>query len=194
MHLDNKKNVLFAVLIFSCILVACTKNVYLRKINGYLNSSTVTDKEKYMSETYHSYFMIKKGPGEDKKAALESFQNWDGPLHPDIKIINSKGNGLNWMVYFNEKNEFAKLIDFPGWRGSMSFQFNSEGLITETLYVPDSLNPSYKLWLSPALVWLRTNMPEELNTVYKDGKLIQNEQSARKWVQLLKIWKSQKHI
>ena len=38
-----------------------------------------------MAENYHSFFMEKKGSGEDKEAALESFKNWMGLLHPGCK-------------------------------------------------------------------------------------------------------------
>jgi hypothetical protein len=74
----------------------------------------------------------------------------------------------------------------------MSITFNTKGLILETIYIPDSTNPSYKSWLQPALDWLEKNMPGELNTVYHDKRLVKNEVAANKWKVLLKTWRDRK--
>ena len=142
-----------------------------------------------MSEDYHSFFIEKKGEGKDKKAALSSFLNWDAPLHPDIIILNYSVNGDEWRVEFNEQNDFSKLIGFPGWKGTEMIRFNSEKMIDEMIYIPDDTNPNYKKWLQPAVEWLKKNKPGELNEVYKDGKLIQTSETAKKWVSLLQLWR-----
>jgi hypothetical protein len=59
-----------------------------------------------MAEDYRSFFMEKKGEGENKKQALQSFLNWDAPLHPDVHILNYTANGRTWKVEFNEQNDF----------------------------------------------------------------------------------------
>lgn len=142
-----------------------------------------------MAEDYRSFFMEKKGEGEDKKQALQSFLNWDAPLHPDVDILNYEMDGDTWKVEFNEQNDFSKLIGFPGWKATESITFNSKNLIEQVVYIPDPTNPSYKKWLLPAVDWLKINMPDSLATVYQNNKLIQNEESAKKWVRLLKQWK-----
>ena len=184
------KRVLFFFLGIVCF-ASCTKRVYLKKIDSYLNASSVAVKSKYMSEDYQSFFMEKKGAGEGKEAALQSFQNWDGPLNPDVKILAYAGKDGYWVIKFKEQNDFSKLIGFPGWKGSMIIRFNANDLIGETIYVPDPANPSYKPWLQPALDWLEKNFPEELKTVYENKKLVKNEISAHKWKFLLKKWKDQ---
>ena len=99
-----------------------------------------------MSENYRSFFMKKDGEGKDKKTALKDFTNWDGQLHPDVKILRHTSNDSTWFVHFNEQNDFSKLIGYPGWKGSMSITFDTAGLIRETIYFPDSTNPPYKKW------------------------------------------------
>ena len=170
----------------------CTNSKYLKKINFYLNASTVEDKSKYMAEDFHSHFMNKDNPGKNKSEALTSFESWDGPLHPDIKIINYTFHDSIWNVTFNEQNDFSKPIGFPGWKGTTTFVLNANGLIKETLYVPDSTNLSYKPFLKPALDWLQKNIPDELSEVYQNNKLVQTEATAIKWRTLLQEWKSQK--
>ena len=171
----------------------CTRNDFLDKINSYLNASTVDEKSKYMAAGFRSFFITKQGTGKSKLEALQSFQNWDGPLHPDIKIINYSFHDSVWQVTFNEQNDFSKPIGYPGWKGTTTFTFNAEGLIEEAIYFPDSANLSYKPFLQPALDWLQKNMPGELNEVYQDNKLVQTEATAKKWRLLLQQWQSQKN-
>lgn len=171
----------------------CTNNDHLNKIDFYLNASTVAEKSKYMADNFHSFFMTKEGTGENKSEALASFQHWDGPLHPDIKILQYSFHDSIWEVTFNEQNDFSKPLGFPGWKGTTTFTFNSDGLIEETLYVPDSTNLSYKPFLQPALDWLTKNTPGALSEVYQNNKLVQTETTANKWRLLLQKWQSQKN-
>jgi len=170
-------------------VVSCTNKIYRQRIESYLNASTVDTKANYMADDYRSYFEEKKGDGKDKQAALKSFSNWDAPMHPDIEILSCVSNGNTWTVHFNERNDFAKLIGFPGWKATSRLTFNSKRLITESIYIPDSSNPSYKPYLRPVLDWLQQNMPAELNEVYKDNKLVQTEESAKKWILILQTWR-----
>ena len=68
---------------------------------------------KFMADDFHSYFIEKKGTGKNKNASLQSFQNWDAPLHPQINIFKYKHYKNVYTVMFNEQNDFSKLIDFP---------------------------------------------------------------------------------
>ena len=172
---------------------SCENRSYLNKIKTYLNASTITEKSKCMAENYHSFFISKKQDGKNKSQALQSFQNWDAPMHPNIKILSYSFHDSVWTVEFNEQNDFSKPIGFPGWKGTITFVFNSKDLIQETIYVPDSTNLSYKPYLQPALDWLRINKPAELSEVYQNDKLVQTEASANKWRLLLKEWQVQKN-
>jgi pimeloyl-ACP methyl ester carboxylesterase len=165
--------------------------VYMHVINSFLNASTVQSRSKYMSEGFRSFFADKKGAGKDKATALRSFMDWDGPLHPDIKITNYRIDGNDCMVFFNEKNDFTKHIGYPGWKGSAEFIMDDQMKIKEYTYFPDGSNPPYKPYLQPALEWLKINKPEELNEVYQNEKLIQTNRSAHQWITLLSIWKKQ---
>jgi hypothetical protein len=59
------------------------------------------------------------------------------------------------------------------------------------IYIPGDRNPDYKRWLQPAVDWLQGNRPNELNEVYKDGKLIQTSETAKKWLSLLQLWQKE---
>ena len=146
-----------------------------------------------MAENYHSFFISRKEAGRNKSETLLSFKNWDGQLHPDITIINYSFHDSVWEVKFNEQNDFSKAISFPGWKATETFIFNSNNLIQETIYLPDSTNLSYKTFLQPALNWLQQNMPDELSKVYQNGKLIQTETTANKWKMLLNEWQARRN-
>ena len=190
----SSMKIVLSLVFLLMILVSCTSNVHLRRIKVYLNAYTVDTKEKYMAEEYRSFFMEKKGEGENKNEALKSFLGWDAPLHPDIHILNYTPDGNMWQVEFNEQNDFSKLIGFPGWKGTEMIRFNTKRMIDEMIYIPDDSNPNYKTWLQPAVDWLQKNKPTELNDVYKDGKLIRTSETAKKWVLLLQLWRKEMNV
>jgi len=172
-------------------IISCTNKAYFHRIETYLNTHTLEMKGKYMAEDYHSFFIEKNGAGENKSQALQSFLEWDAPLHPDVHILNYTTSGNTWKVEFNEQNDFSKLINFPGWKGTEMIRFNSEQTIDEMIYIPDDRNPNYKKWLQPAVDWLQKNNPNELDQVYRDGKLIRTAETAKKWVSLLQSWRKE---
>lgn len=178
------------MLAFICFtVISCAKKIYVARIDHFLNATSVETKSKLMAENYRSYFEEKKGEGKNKQDALRSFSNWDAPMHPDVEILKYSANGKRWTVHFNEKNDFAKLIGYPGWKGTAQLTFNSQKLIREFIYIPDSSNLSYAPYLQPALDWLQQNMPDQLQQVYKDKRLIRTEESAKKWIGLLSAWR-----
>ena len=155
-----------------------------------MNASNPEQKSKYMADGFRSYFFENgKGDGKDREQVLNSLMKWDGPMHPDIPIQKYARSGDTFTVYFIEKNDFTKLIGYPGWKGKAEFVFDSKKMIREYVYYPDSTNTSYKPYLKPAITWLQQNKPAELGEVYQNGKLIQNEEAARQWIRLLNEWK-----
>ncbi|HMG67997.1 MAG TPA: hypothetical protein VK588_09930 [Chitinophagaceae bacterium] len=178
--------------IISLLLISflsCTNRIYLHRIKGYFNSDNIKSRGRWLSEDCHSYFIEKKGDGEDKVSALNSFLNWDAPLHPDLRILNYTVKGNICTIEFNEQNDFSKLIQYPGWKGTEIIRFNSKKLIDQVIYIPANDNPDYKTWLKPAVDWLQNKYPDEIIEIYKGGKLIKNPVTARKWVLLLQRWR-----
>jgi hypothetical protein len=175
-----------------CLLYSCTQKTYLKRSLSYLNASDESTKSRYMGPGFRSYFAEnEKDSGKNKEQVLHSFMSWDGPMHPDIKMLHHSIHGRTCTVDFLEQNDFSKLIGFPGWKGRAVFVFTSKKYIQRYTYFPDSTNPPYKPYLEPALDWLEKNKPEELKLVYQNKKLVQNQNSAKLWVQLLKQWREQ---
>ena len=154
-----------------------------------MNAHSIAKKSKYIANSYRAYFQIKDGDYENKELSLKNFVNWDCPMRPDIKISNCYNEDSIWFVTFNETNDFAKLIGYPGWKAKMQIIFNPKDLIEETIYISDSTNLPYKPFLLPAIEWLKEKMPDELNKVYQDNKLVKTKEAAKRWKKLLKLWK-----
>jgi hypothetical protein len=56
-----------------CVL-SCTKKIYLKKIDSYLNASSVVVKSKYMADDYHSFFMERKAKVRGKPPLYNHFK------------------------------------------------------------------------------------------------------------------------
>ena len=181
----------YIVILFCCTLVSCGNKIYLHRIKTYLSASTRESKGRFLSDDFQSFFLEWKGEGKNKTTALQSFLNWDAPLHPDVSVTSYKAHANTWTVQFVEQNDFSKLIGFPGWKGTETIIFNGKKKIREVLYVPDEDNPPYKKWLQPAVDWLQQNKSTELSELYKGGKLIQTPEAASKWVELLQLWRKE---
>jgi len=97
--------VFFAITIF---VTSCSLKNYLQKIEEYSNASTVNDKEKFMADNYHSFFMEAKGTGEDKMLLYNHFKT--GMLRCIRKLTssviplikkNGQSNSMNKMIFQN---------------------------------------------------------------------------------------------
>jgi hypothetical protein len=75
----------------------------LKKIDSYLNASTAETKAVYMSENYHSFFMEKKGEGDDKITSLNDLKlgtaNWL-PMLQYLIIVRREIHG--WFTLMNK--------------------------------------------------------------------------------------------
>jgi hypothetical protein len=162
---------------------------YLKTINATLKCKTIDQLLTFYAEDYRFYFIRKEGEGTSKAKAVKGLE-WDYALHPDLSLLEvvSQDKG-EVVVRFHEENDFTKLLGFPGWDANMKYTFDEKGLIREKIYYPNTTAPDYVNYFKPAVEWLKENKPTELNEVYKDKKLIQNAESAKKWVELLKEWR-----
>ncbi|HYF29622.1 MAG TPA: hypothetical protein VD993_00735 [Chitinophagaceae bacterium] len=188
-----KQNILLVLgCVFCCILlvISCRYPTYRHKVGQYLNADDSVSKVKYMANNYRSYFKLREGTGKNREESLKGFKNWDGALNPDVKITSFSRVKDTVTVHFVEQNDFSKLIDYPGWRGTEVITFDNSGLITEMIYIPDTTNPPYRSWLAPALDWLQQHEPDSLALVYKDNRLVQTEYTAKLWTRLLKRWRA----
>jgi hypothetical protein len=174
------------------IATALPNETRLANLRAFLNAPSAEARGKLMADDYHFYFNEKKGDGDSKEKSLASYDNWDGPLHPDIKIRDYRVEDDVWNISIIELNDFAKLIGYPGWKATETVTFDDAHLVREVIYVPDEGSPDYKKYLQPAVDWLEANKPAELKKVYDldNKRLIQTNASAKKWVELLTAWKA----
>jgi hypothetical protein len=183
--------VLAFTVLSAAVAAALPDQIRLGNLKAFLNAPSAEARGKLMAGDYHFYFNERKGDGDSKEKSLSSYDNWDGPLHPDIKIRDYRIESDVWTISIIELNDFAKLIGFPGWKATETVTFDADNLVREVIYVPIESGKDYKEYLKPAVVWLEANRPDELKQVYDLDKkrLIQTNASAKKWVELLTEWR-----
>jgi hypothetical protein len=172
------------------VATALPNETRLVNLRAFLNAPSAEARGKLMADDYHFYFSERTGDGGSKEKSLASYDNWDGPLHPDVKIRDYRVEGDVWTISVIELNDFAKLIGYPGWKATETITFDDANLIREVIYVPVE-SGNYKSYLAPALDWLEENRPDELKQVYDldRARLIQSNASATQWVELLTEWR-----
>ena len=181
---------ILSVAVATVFATALPNETRLVNLRAFLNAPDAKTRGTFMAGDYHFYFNAKEGDGGSKEKSLASYDNWDGPLHPDIKIRDYRVEGDVWTISTIELNDFAKLIGYPGWKATETITFDDANLVREVIYVPVE-SGNYKTYLQPALEWLKDNEPDALLQVYDvdNDRLIKTTASAIKWVELLKEWR-----
>src|SRR4051812_25592485 len=100
------------------------KSSYRNVVRRDLKAHDAVAMAKGLDENFRSFFIEKKGPGKSKSEYIASLGNWDIPLHADFEILSMKVSGNVVTVHVNERNDFAKGIDFPGWKATIKYTIN----------------------------------------------------------------------
>ncbi len=127
--------------------------------------------------------------GEGTPIAASPWRAWDDELHVHRAIGSARIEANKVVVISSEINDFARLIDFPGWRATTTYWFNADGRITEKLYEPIDVKPSMRECFAPALDWARQHKAEELKAIYPDEQFAPTAESAKRWRDLLVEWR-----
>ncbi|HJQ38668.1 MAG TPA: hypothetical protein VKB93_16145 [Thermoanaerobaculia bacterium] len=124
--------------------------------------------------------------GEFRKTA-SAMLRWDFALHPTHRIETMNVRDDTAIVRAHETNDFARLLDFPGWTAVRTFRVH-DGRIVEERYEPVPDQPKWQPYLDQALPWLRAHRAEMLARAYPDGQL--NREAAGDWVAMLMDWRA----
>lgn len=112
---------------------------------------------------------------------------WDYALRPAHTIESLEVRDHTAILRAHETNDFARLLDFPGWTAVRTFQVH-EGRIVSSTYTPAPNSPNWRPYLEKALPWLRAHRAETLARAYPNGSL--NRQAAADWVAMLSDWRA----
>jgi len=159
-----------------------------RTLRRYYKAGSLEEATAELSDDYRLWFEEKSGEGIGLEEATVLL-SWDHELNPRHQIIAMERRGDVIVVRGHEINDFARLINHPGWRSVSTFRFDEDHKIAEQVYVPDEDQPDMSIFLDPPVEWLRANRPEALAEVYPDDRLVLNAENARAWVDLLREWR-----
>lgn len=119
-------------------------------------------------------------------------EQWDAALNRATTIKSLHSRGVTAVAEVHETNDFARLIDHPGWDATMIFKYDDHthgGLISDVLYLPDPQTPSWRPYLEPALPYLRQNHADKLARFFPNDQIVYTAESARAWKSMLTAWR-----
>ncbi|HEX7831585.1 MAG TPA: hypothetical protein VF787_18160 [Thermoanaerobaculia bacterium] len=123
------------------------------------------------------------------KARTATSLAWDFALDPEYRIDALNASGDTVTVRHHETNDFARLLGFPGWDATSTF-IVSGGLIVSQKYQPVPNQPAWQPYLDKALPWLNEHFPTAMARLYVNGKIVQSDEAAREWVEVLRAWRN----
>lgn len=159
-------------------------------VKGYLEAANGHDTGGALDHLHDEFeLQFVKGPTLDK-AAIGRAMGWDIGTEGvrSWRIVSETGDEV--VVEGEETNQFLQLLGSEPLKFRSEFRVDDQGLIMSQRYEVEWLSPSVEESLKPAIAWADVHAPEELAEVYPDGKLVYTEAMGRRWVALLKAWRS----
>jgi len=127
--------------------------------------------------------------GEGILLSEGGWREWDREMHAAHTIERSSMSGRSVLVISHEISDFARLVEFPGWRAFVAYDFNADGIVTAVLYQPMPITPSMNECFKPALEWVRHTHAEDLKAIYPKDQFAPSAETARRWRELLIEWR-----
>lgn len=136
-------------------------------------------------------------PGENPitgKRALRQLLEWDSVLHAELEMegIFQKGDTI-FVDTIVERSRFFKAMGIS----EIYYQSGTKivlknGLISQTYPAKFHQKSIEKIseQFSKVKQWLERNQPDLLNHLMPEGKIIQNAQTAKIWLEVLEKWQS----
>jgi len=124
------------------------------------------------------------------KNGLVDVLGWDKGVNGKVsheKLV-TKGDSIAGL--FTERNDFLKLIGIEELKATITYRFDVSGKIVKQTYTPLPGQPSFQDKMQACIEWARTNRPQELKAIYPQNQMQFNEEMAKRWVILLKEWKT----
>lgn len=165
---------------------------YKQTLDAYLAARQAGDVElagRHLSPDARIWFDVKTGPGRPK-SLTGGWGAWDIEMNAvntyDEVVITDDSISAT----FHERNDFSRLIGFPGWRSRSTFWFDEQGRIVEQLYVPLPQHPPQRVCFEAPLQWARLHRADELEVIYPNDRFEPSAESGRRWRALLIEWRN----
>ena len=129
------------------------------------------------------------GPSLDK-AGLAKALGWDTGTEGSLEwqIVSEGPRDVTFEGH--ETNQFLSLIGVDPLEFRSRFEVDDEGRIQKQVHATDWSGVSIPDALAPAIEWATEHAPAELEGAYPNGAMVYSEESGRRWVALLRRWRS----
>lgn len=178
-----------AVACAAFVLASCATLRAPDAVDRYLHARSLEEASEALAPNYRLYFGDRGGAGVSRADALQMLQ-WDYALHAEHHIDEVQPGRKGVTVRVHEDNDFSKLLGFPGWDATSTFELDERGLIVSQTYVPKANQPDWRPYLEAPLAWIRVHRPDALNRIYPNGQLAHSPEAAREWVEVLTAWRA----
>ncbi len=157
-------------------------------VRAFLDASSLEEAMSHLAADYRLWFDRREGDGIPREQA-RIMLGWDFELNPS-HVVSEWTHHADGSISIeaHEENDFARLLEFPGWNATQTFWFDEAGLIRSQLYEPVAEQTSYESYLERALPWLRRERAQTLERVYDEGIRAFDADSARDWKDMLEDW------
>ena len=109
---------------------------------------------------------------------------WNGSYKYDSVIFDKSERSVTGK--FNETTDFLKQIGMPeGFSAVVTFWFDEDYRVTETLYAWDSNNQSMHDKIKPLVEWAQVNDSATINRIYLKDGFKPSTENATHWKRLL---------
>lgn len=169
-----------------------TTHPHQRTLDAYLAARQAGDIDaarRHLAPDARIWFGEKTGPGRPK-TLTGGWGAWDIEMHAvntydDVAITDE-----TIAATFHERNDFSRLIGFPGWRSRSTFWLDEHDRISEQLYEPLPQHPPQSACFDAPLEWARQHRPDVLAEIYPDDQFAPSTETARRWRELLIDWRT----
>ncbi len=161
------------------------------QVDAYLAAINMHDIERarsFLASDFRITF-VNYGVSLDKEQAREALA-WDAGANGHVSFEPSDVQEHAITGVLTEENEFLKLVGIPVLKARTTYRLDEQGLIREQFYELLPGQASLQDAMQPAVAWAEEHRPKELAEIYPDGKMIYSGEMARRWVALLKEWRS----
>ncbi len=155
-----------------------------------LNNHDIETAMSFLAEEYKLRFV-----GTEfvmSKADLPAMLGWDSGVNGRVDWDVAKSEAETLTFEGRERNDFFELLGVAHLRFRTTFRFDGKGKIIEQLYETYPDQPSWEEAIKPAIEWASRYRPVELKEIHPEGQMIYTEEAARRWVTLLREWRSTK--
>ena len=108
---------------------------------------------------------------------------WNGTYLFDSLQFDPNQNSVTGR--FNETTDFLKIIGMSeGYSATVTYWFDENNQVAETLYGWDENNPSMSDYVKPIVEWAKVNDSTTIKRIYLDGGFEPNTENAMDWKRL----------